>query len=484
MANTPKPAGPVPKKLSVVHCIITIALMILVGMIPPVAPLTPYGMKVLGILVGIIYGMSTVDVFWTAICAILGLGLANGAIGGVVVSALGSPLVWGIIMSMVVVYCMQAEGVTDLFANWIISRKVLQGRPWLMSFAMLVGIAIIAMINPIAAMLIFWNIVYAACDRAGLAHNSPWAQSMIFGSCFAAGSGVLCLPVMNNGLVVSNLYIGMMKEPLDPIKFVATMPPLVLVCIVLYILIARFILRIDVSALKALEGSFADKAPQKMNTRQKIVTIFSVGMIVILLLGSALPASLPITGFIKNLDLFGLAAIVLLLFAVIRVDGAPIVNLQEGASKGVIWPMVFMTALVVPLGSALTSENAGITALITNFLTPILEGKPAWVLVAIVVVVGVILTNLAQNLVIVSLLLPIIIAMSSVMDINIPAVTILLALGTHFAFVLPSACPAAGMMFSNPNLKPTFAYKAGLICLVICTAFTLTVGYFWVNLIW
>lgn len=262
------------------------------------------------------------------------------------------------------------------------------------------------------------------------------------------------------------------------------MPPLVLVYIIIFIFIARLILRIDVSALNALEGTFADRAPAKMNTRQKIVTIFAVGMIVILLLGSTLPASLPVTGLIKNLDLFGLAAIVLLLFAVIRVDGAPIINLQEGASKGVIWPMVFMTALVVPLGSALTNENAGITALITSVLTPILEGKPAWVLVAIVVVVGVILTNLAQNLVILSLLLPIIIAMSSVMDISIPAVTILLALGTHFAFVLPSACPAAGMMFSNPNLKPTFAYKAGLICMVICTVFTLTVGYFWVNLIW
>ena len=76
------------------------------------------------------------------------------------------------------------------------------------------------------------------------------------------------------------------------------------------------------------------------------------------------------------------------------------------------------------------------------------------------------------------MILPVVIAMSASMNINVPAVTILLALGTHYAFVLPSACPAAGMMFSNPNLKPSFAYKTGLICIVICTVFVLELRLF------
>lgn len=484
MSTTSKPsAGPGAKDIKFVHCIITVALMILVGLIPPIAPITSYGMKIIGILVGIVYGMSTVDVLWTAICAILGMGLAAGNIAAVVANALGSTLVWGIVMILIILYAMQSEKVTEFFANWIISRKILQGRPWLFSFAILLGISILAMVSPIASMLLFWNIIYAACDQVGIARNSGWSQCMIFGSCFAAGSGILYLPVLANGLVVANMYRGMMGEPINTAKYCAAMIPLVLIGIVIYVLICKYILRIDVSALKNLDDSIVDHEALKVNTRQKMVMISVVAMVVILLMGSILPADWAVTKLIKNLDLFGMAAIVVLLFALVRIDGRPIIRIQEAASHGVIWSMVMMTALIAPLGSALTSEDAGITALISGLLSPVLSGKPDWILIAIVVVVGVLLTNLAQNLVIMSVILPIVIAMSGTMNINIPAVTILLAIGTHYAFVLPSACPAAGMMFSNPNLKPTFAYKTGAICMVICTVFILSLGYLWVNLI-
>ncbi|MCI8539160.1 MAG: SLC13 family permease [Oscillospiraceae bacterium] len=481
--RTSTPAAPGGKALPLLHCVITVALMILVGLIPPIAPITPYGMKIIGILVGIVYGMSTVDVLWTAICAILGMGLAAGNVVSVVSAALGSTLVWGIIMVLIILYAMQTEHVTDFFANWIISRKVLQGRPWLFSFAILVGISILAMVSPIATMLLFWDIIYAACDQVGIERNSPWGQCMIFGSCFAAGSGILYLPVIANGMVVNNMYLGMMGEPINAMKYVAAMIPLVLLGIVIYVLLCKFVLRIDVSALKNLDGSIVNKDALKVNSRQLMVMISVVALVVILLAGSVLPSSWAVTGFIKNMDLFGLGAIVVLLFAVVKIDGRPIITIQEAASKGIIWSMVVMTALIAPLGSALTSPDAGITELISSFLAPVLEGKPAWILVAVVCVVGVLLTNLAQNLVIMSVILPIVIAMSATMNINITAVAILLAISTHYAFVLPSACPAAGMMFSNPYLKPTFAYKTGLLCMVVCTIFVLTLGYFWVNLI-
>ena len=486
MANLTKekaPAAPGMKSLPLHHCIITVLLMIVVGMIPPIAPITPYGMKIIGILVGIVYGMSTVDVLWTAICAILGMGLAAGNVASVVSSALGSTLVWGIIMVMIILYAMQTEKVTDFFANWIISRKVLHGRPWLFSFAILLGISILAMVSPIATMLLFWDIIYAACDRVGIQRNSPWGQCMIFGSCFAAGSGILYLPVIANGMVVANLYLGAMGQPIDAMRYVITMVPLVAIGIIIYVLLCKFVLRIDVSALKDLDDSIINKEALKVNARQKLVMISVVALVVILLAGSVLPASWPVTTFIKQMDLFGLGAIVVMLFACVKLDGRPIIQIQEAASKGIIWSMVIMTALIAPLGSALTSPDAGITELVQSFLAPMLEGKPGWILVAVVVVFGVILTNLAQNLVIMSLILPIVVAMSATMDLNIAAITILLAIATHYAFVLPSACPAAGMMFSNPYLKPTFAYKVGVLCMVVCTIFILTVGYVWVNLV-
>ena len=172
-----------------------------------------------------------------------------------------------------------------------------------------------------------------------------------------------------------------------------------------------------------------------------------------------------------------------LLYCVVSIGGQPIVRIQEAASKGVIWPMVFMTALIIPIGSALTSPDAGITDLINTALTPMLERSGSWVFVLVLVLFGTILTNFAQNLVIMSIMLPIMYAMAPTAGINIYAVTILLAVSTHYACVLPSASPSAGMLFSNQYFKPTYAYKYGIITLLVCILFVTTLGYAWVNLI-
>ena len=178
-----------------------------------------------------------------------------------------------------------------------------------------------------------------------------------------------------------------------------------------------------------------------------------------------------------------MASIVVLLLSIIRIGGQPIIHIQEASAKGVIWPMVMMVALIAPMGSALTSADAGIVTLISNVLNPLVSGRPAWIFVAIMVVVGVVLTNFAQNLIIMSLLIPIVVAMADTVNVNIYAVTCLLAIATHYAVCLPSASPSAGMMFANPNFKASFAYKNGVITLLVCAVFILTVGYVWVNLI-
>ncbi|MCD7768714.1 MAG: hypothetical protein LUH36_01145 [Oscillospiraceae bacterium] len=469
--------------LPLVHCIITAALMIVIGMLPGIGPITSYGMKVLGVLVGVVYGMSTVDVFFPSLCAIIKLGLASGSFSDSVVSMFGSTTVWGMIMVFIILYAMQAEHVTDFFANWIINRKVLRGRPWLFSFAILLGDSLLSIISPEAAMLLFWEIIFAVCDTVKIDRKSPWSVAMIFGTCFASGVGIIYLPFMRNGLVVNNQFTAMTGGMvIDPLKYIIAMVPLGICGIIIFILLCKFAFRIDVSSLSSIDDSVVNKDALVLNLRQKLVIGIVVAMIVVLLVPSVLPAC-ALKTMLNDLSLLGIASIVVLLFCLIRVDGKPIIRIQEAASKGVIWPMVMMVALIAPMGSALTSDDAGIVTLISNVLTPLVSGKPAWVFVAIIVIVGVILTNLAQNLIIMSLMIPIVVAMADTVNINIYAVIILLAIGTHYAVCLPSASPSAGMMFSNPNFKPTFAYSKGLITLLVCCAFLLTVGYLWTNLI-
>ncbi len=466
-----------------VHVLITVALMVVIGMLPPIAPLTRYGIQVIGILVGVVYGMSTVDVFWPSLCAIIGLAVTSGDMASVLTKSVGSDVVWGMIMIFIVLYALQTEGVARFFANAIISRKVLRGRPWLFSFAILLGISLISIISPEAGMLLFWEIIYSTCDTVGIPRDSRWGQAMIFGSCFAAGTGVILLPVMRNGLVISNQFAAATGQVMNTMKYIGGIFPLVVCGLIIYILLCKFVFRIDVTALKNIDDSVVDRDALKLNARQKFILCSVLAMIIVLLLPSVLPVSWSVTGILKNLGLFGVSSIMVLIYCIVSIGGAPIVRIQEAASKGVIWPMVFMTALIIPIGSALTSADAGITTLISTALTPLLERSGSWVFVFVLVVFGAILTNFAQNLVIMSIMLPIMCAMAPAAGINIYAVTILLAVATHYACVLPSASPSAGMLFSNQYFKPALAYKHGLITLAVCLIFITTIGYAWVNLI-
>lgn len=83
--------------------------MICFSFIPTVGEITRYGMQAIGILVGVIYGFATVGTMWAALAGIVALGII-GVMGQVVASALGTPMIWGVILIQVIMYALAKEG--------------------------------------------------------------------------------------------------------------------------------------------------------------------------------------------------------------------------------------------------------------------------------------------------------------------------------------------------------------------------------------
>lgn len=419
--------------------------MICFSFIPTVGEITRYGMQAIGILVGVIYGFATVGTMWAALAGIVALGII-GVMGQVVASALGTPMIWGVILIQVIMYALAKEGVTKFFANWIISRKVVKGRPWLYSFFVLLGAFIVAIVSPFPALLIFWDIVYATCDNFKQPHNCRWSQFMILGVTFSAGLGVVSLPMLtSNGITVFANYQAIAGESMNAVKYVIALVPLMLLSVGIYILLCKFVFKPDITPY-------------------------------------LLPAEWGLTAFMSNLGLFGACAVIILALALIKVDGAPLLNIQEAASKNIQWGTVFMVALLMPLGNAISGADSGIMTTLTSVLSPVLQGKSVFIFSLIIIVIGVILTNVSQNLVVIGILMPIVGAMAGE-GVNLAAMTVLIALATHYAVLLPSASFVTGIMFSNENVTNGFLYKYGAVICVVCGVFAATVGYLWCNLI-
>ena len=60
-----------------INMAITLLLMFGFGLLPPFATLTPVGMRVLGIFIGVIYGFSTCEIIWLSLFAFLAFGLSG-----------------------------------------------------------------------------------------------------------------------------------------------------------------------------------------------------------------------------------------------------------------------------------------------------------------------------------------------------------------------------------------------------------------------
>ena len=62
-----------------VNTVIVFALMFGIGQIPPFAQITPLGMQILGIFVGVLYGWCTVSLIWPSLVGIIAVGMTDFA---------------------------------------------------------------------------------------------------------------------------------------------------------------------------------------------------------------------------------------------------------------------------------------------------------------------------------------------------------------------------------------------------------------------
>ena len=92
------------------------------------------------------------------------------------------------------------------------------------------------------------------------------------------------------------------------------------------------------------------------------------------------------------------------LLCVLHVEGKPLMNFNEAVAKGVPWGAVFMVAATSVLGSALTHEEAGITAVVSGALSPIIGSMSPIIFVLFIALATVMITNFAYNTVTVTLM--------------------------------------------------------------------------------
>ena len=123
-----------------IHYVIGLAIMfafrfIPVGVLPNV---TPVGLQVLGIFIGTLYLWTTVDPLTSSLISLCMIGLSDYAPAAAVLpQAFGTPVVVQLFFLMIFIGGLTNRKLTVYIARWIMTRKFIEGKPWVITFVML-----------------------------------------------------------------------------------------------------------------------------------------------------------------------------------------------------------------------------------------------------------------------------------------------------------------------------------------------------------
>lgn len=460
---------------------ITLILMIGFGFLPPVLDLNQNGMRILGILFGVIFGCSFCSsVAWVCLLSLVMLaatGVSNAST--IFATGLGNDSIWLMTFFFVFVAILDEAQIVDVLAKRIISVKFVQGRPWVYTFILMFGTYLIGATGlSFPAMIIFWNILIKTCKEFGIKPYSPYPAVAFTGIAFA-GLGASCLWLFTGNPLFINAMLTNISGGMYSFNFAGYAifsGGLWTTLIIVYIMVFKFIKPVDVSLLKGIKAS--GEEVEKLTKRQKALLIYTALVLVLYCGKGFVPAATPLGAWVAGIGSSVPIMLLLALMCITKVDGEYLCNFARSAKNGVVWDTVILSASLLSIATIMMSTDTGVQATLLRLLNPIFAGHGVIFMTVVICVISVILTNFMANTTVGLMFTPVIYSLSQTMGFNPMPVIGLLLIAITIAYMTPAASPFASMLFgySAEWVKKGDLYKYGLISCIIITLMMLLVG--------
>ena len=472
---------------SYLHIAIGILIMLAGFVIAPFGPVTEVGVKCLFIFLGMVYLWSTVNPLWPSMLGLVLLGLSGyageGANGfkAVMASAIGNDTVILLMLTMVLFGALDVLGVTKHIAKWCLTRKIINGRPYLFLTAVYVTSYVMSVIvSPPTAVLIIWPVALHMMNAFGVTKEDRIWHHYFVGlfAIMCVGQPVLPfkgaqLLVLNNIQKLAGMEVNWGTYMLYNIIIAAIMTAG-------YLVILKFIIKPDVSKLQNVTADQVAAALPlpEMDRAQKMLLISLPLFIVLMLAPSFLGKYIPFLQFFNVIGSTGLAMIFLVFFMIVKHEGKPIINYNFISSKAFNWGTIFMVAAAVYGANTLSAESTGVKILIVDLLNPILGGCSEMVFVTLMLTCALALTSIANNAGIGLILLPVAAAFTEQMGIPFLPVGMGVGMMVFCSLLTPAASPHAAMAFGRKDLYDgKEMIKIGLPFCIAYLAVYVLIGY-------
>ena len=456
-----------------INSVITIVIMFGFGQLPAPAPITPLGMQILGIFLALLFGWTFVDQVWPSILGFIALSLTGYApLAGLMKEGFGNNtvlLMWGMLL---IASLVDSAGVSKFIATYFISRKLVLGKPWLLIFTFFFVVFLMsAMTSSVPVIVVGWGILYCILNQLGYKAGDPLSSYMVVGVVYSSLVGLALFPWKVLQMVVLGMFANTAGYQLEYSLYISLSLPISIASIIGYVLLGKFLFRLDVEKLKLVTKDSFDPKDLQINYQQKIIISMLVLLVVLLVAPSIMPKAWAVTKILRGIGAHGVAFLILGVFVFLRFGNKAMINLRK-ASSDVQWDCIFLTAAMLPFTTALNAESTGINAFLIEKFSLIFNGLSPLVFIFLVIVITMIARQFMNNAICGAIMFSIVYPFAVAIGINPAMITVLMIFCLALAMLTPAGSPMSALMFGNSewiSAKEIYRYVVpGVIVIFIC----------------
>jgi len=465
------------KKIPLMHYAICAAFVFLFRFIPGFAGITPMGMGILGTFIGAIYGWMTIGMFWPSLVAIAGLAITLG-MQPVLTYGFGSLVFFGLVFIGPLIEVCQQTGTFSWIIDKVLTSKALQGKGFITVWILFMAAFALGFTNPIIMAMVYCSFVTQICKQVGIGKNESFPVYVYIGVALSSMLGQVLLPFLGTGLTLVMAYNAMFPDyPLNFVSYLVAMMIISVVLITVYTLLCKFVFRVDVSKMSA----FVPEGEVKPMNRDQKLALGSFLIFVLVLIVSSLPLGVIST----ELARVGMVCVGFVLIAILdilpSINGGKLLD-AEASMKTVPWGLVLMMVYIMCIATFMNTPDTGIPTAMAALLTPFTK-LPPLVFIVVALLFACIMTNFANNMIIIILVMPFMFNFASLIGLAPTGMIVLLFVISQFAIATPAASPVSAVAMSQEMADASVMTKAALKIVPIMFVIGMAIGWPLINIL-
>ena len=460
----------------------------------PSDSIPPLGMSVLGIFIGMLYGWTFIGFIWPSMTSIFALGVCGffPTPQAAFSNAFSNQVVIFMLLILVFTGYFERSGINKKLAIWFLSRPSVEGRPWFFTFMVFIAtLSVGFLLDGNAVNILIWNLLYGIFKEVDYREGDTYPAYLCAGVSFAAALSYGAKPWGAQNIMAAGALQSVAGGGFDfnYVQFMSVSIPVCFAFLMGYFIVVKYVFKPDVNKLTSLSQDYLQQLRDNLalNKKEKIAATALIVFVLALLLINILPSSSGgFLGMITKGNFLSALIVVLIALNFSRFEGAPVLDFDPCAQHGIRWNIFWLNAAALPVSAAFSSDAAGIT----KWFGLMMSGSFGDVGSVIPFVIGIAIlfmlaTQVAFNMTLVVIAVPIVWQICQGLQVNPMAVIIFILMGISCSIATPAASSNAAIMFSNVEwIGMTRSFKAGFsavlvgLLILVCVAYPL-VSFFY-----